>query len=127
MRVDSGVTAGQAVDIHYDPLLAKIVAKGRNREEARGRLVAALRETVALGVTTNLSWLTRLLEAAPVVRGELHTGLVETLSLPAPPPPPDEVFQAACAVLSRVALEPGDGAQGAWPSPFEGRYRMGGG
>jgi acetyl/propionyl-CoA carboxylase alpha subunit len=127
VRVDSGVTAGQAVDIHYDPLLAKIVAKGRNREEARGRLVAALRETVALGVTTNLSWLTRLLEAAPVVRGELHTGLVETLSLPAPAPPPDEVFQAASAILSRAALEPGDAAPGAWPSPFEGRYRMGGG
>jgi acetyl/propionyl-CoA carboxylase alpha subunit len=127
VRVDSGVTTGQAVDIHYDPLLAKIVAKGRNREEARGRLVAALRETVALGVTTNLSWLTRLLEAAPVVRGELHTDLVETLSLPAPAPPPDEVFQAASAILSRAALEPGDAALGAWPSPFEGRYRMGGG
>jgi acetyl/propionyl-CoA carboxylase alpha subunit len=127
VRVDSGVTAGQAVDIHYDPLLAKIVAKGRDREEARGRLVAALGETVVLGVATNLSWLKRLLEAAPVVRGELHTGLVETLSLPAPPPPPDEVFEAASSVLSRAALEPGgNSAHGVWPSPFEGRFRMGG-
>jgi acetyl-CoA/propionyl-CoA carboxylase biotin carboxyl carrier protein len=127
VRVDSGVTAGQAVDIHYDPLLAKIVAKGRDREEARGRLVAALGETVALGVATNLSWLKRLLEAAPVVRGELHTGLVETLSLAAPPPPPDEVFEAASSVLSRAALEPGgSSARGAFSSPFEGRFRMGG-
>ena len=127
VRVDSGVTAGQTVDIHYDPLLAKIVAKGRDREEARGRLVAALGETVALGVATNLSWLKRLLEAAPVVRGELHTGLVETLSLPAPPPPPDEVFEAASSVLSRAAPEPGgSSARGAWSSPFEGRFRMGG-
>jgi acetyl-CoA/propionyl-CoA carboxylase biotin carboxyl carrier protein len=127
VRVDSGLTAGQTVDIHYDPLLAKIVAKGRDREEARGRLVAALGETVALGVATNLSWLKRLLEAAPVVRGDLHTGLVETLSLPAPPPPPDEVFEAAASVLSRAALEPGGSfARGVWPSPFEGRFRMGG-
>jgi acetyl-CoA/propionyl-CoA carboxylase biotin carboxyl carrier protein len=127
VRVDSGVTAGQTVDIHYDPLLAKIVAVGRDREEARGRLVAALGETVALGVATNLSWLRRLLEAAPVVLGDLHTGLVETLSLPAPPPPPDEVFEAASAVLSRAALEPGgSSARGAWPSPFEERFRMGG-
>ena len=120
MRVDSGVTAGQTVDIHYDPLLAKIVAVGRDREEARGRLVAALGETVALGVATNLSWLRRLLEAAPVVRGELHTGLVETLSLPAPPPPPDEVFEAASAVLSRAALEPG-GSSGAAPGRARSR------
>ena len=127
VRVDSGVTAGRTVDIHYDPLLAKIVAKGRDREEARGRLVAALGEAVALGVATNLSWLKRLLEAAPVVRGELHTGLVETLTLPAPPPPPDEVFEAAASVLFRAALEPGaSSARDVFSSPFEGRFRMGG-
>jgi len=127
LRVDSGVTAGHGVDVHYDPLLAKIVAKGRDREEARRRLVAALGETVALGVATNLSWLKRLLEAGPVARGELHTGLVETLSLPAPSPPPDEVFQAASSVLSRAAAgSGGDPARREWPSPFEGRFRMGG-
>jgi len=125
VRVDSGVTQGQAVDVHYDPMLAKIVAKGRNREEARRRLVAALGETVALGVTTNLSWLRRLLETGPVVRGDLHTGLVETLSLAAPPPP-DEIFAAAASVLSHAAAS-GSSASGSWPNPFDGRFRMGGG
>jgi len=126
VRVDSGVTAGQAVDIHYDPLLAKVVAVGRDREEARRRLVAALGEMVALGVATNLSWLRRLLEAAPVVRGDLHTGLVETLSPSAPSPPPDEVFEAASSVLSRAALERGGSSErGVFSSPFEGWFRMG--
>jgi acetyl-CoA/propionyl-CoA carboxylase biotin carboxyl carrier protein len=124
VRVDSGVTQGQAVDVHYDPMLAKIVAKGQSREEARRRLVAALGETVALGVTTNLSWLRRLLDTGPVVRGELHTGLVETLSLPAPLPP-HEVFAAAASVLSRAAAG-GRSAPGSWPDPFDGRFRMGG-
>jgi acetyl-CoA/propionyl-CoA carboxylase, biotin carboxylase, biotin carboxyl carrier protein len=128
VRVDSGVMAGQAVDVHYDPMLAKIVAKGRDREEARRRLVAALGETVALGVTTNLSWLSRLLEADPVVRGELHTALLETLALPAPPPPPDEVFAAAASVLSRAASAAGGSSTpGGWPSPFDTPFRMGGG
>jgi hypothetical protein len=81
---------------------------------------------VALGVATNLSWLRRLLEAAPVVRGDLHTGLVETLSPSAPPPPPDEVFEAASSVLSRTVLEPGGSSErGVFSSPFEGRFRMG--
>jgi acetyl-CoA/propionyl-CoA carboxylase biotin carboxyl carrier protein len=128
VRVDSGVTAGQAVDVHYDPMLAKIVAKGRDREEARRRLVAALGETVALGVMTNLSWLSRLLQAGPVVRGELHTALLETLVLPAPPPPPDEVFAAAASVLSRAACAAGGSSTpGGWPSPFDTPFRMGGG
>ena len=127
VRVDSGVISGQAVDVHYDPMLAKIVAKGRTREEARQRLVAALRETVALGVATNLSWLGRLLESDPVVRGETHTGLLETLLLPAPPPPPHEVFAAAASALSGPASAAPGCTKSSWPGPFDTRFRMGGG
>jgi acetyl/propionyl-CoA carboxylase alpha subunit len=127
VRVDSGVISGQPVDVHYDPMLAKVVAKGRTREEARRRLVAALRETVALGVATNLSWLGRLLESDPVVRGETHTGLLETLVLPAPPPPPHEVFAAAASVLSGPACAAPGGTKSSWPGPFDTPFRMGGG
>jgi len=126
VRVDSGVISGQTVDVHYDPMLAKIVAKGRTREEARRRLVAALRETVALGVATNLSWLGRLLESDPVVRGETHTGLLETLLLPAPPPPADEVFAAAASVLSGAFSVARTSAESTWPGPFDTPFRMGG-
>ncbi|MEO8585993.1 MAG: biotin carboxylase N-terminal domain-containing protein [Acidobacteriota bacterium] len=127
VRVDSGVITGQAVDVHYDPMLAKIVAKGRTREEARRRLVAALRETVALGVTTNLSWLGRLLESDPVIRGETHTSLIETLALPAPLAPPDEVFAAAASVLSGPAAAAMGGTKSSSPGPFDAPFRMGGG
>ncbi len=127
VRVDSGVVSGQAVDVHYDPMLAKIVAKGRTREEARRRLVGALRETVALGVATNLSWLGRLLESAPVVRGETHTGLLESLLLPAPPPAPDEVFAAAASVLSGPASAAPGSSKRSWAGPFETPFRIGGG
>jgi hypothetical protein len=58
------------------------------------------------------------------VRGELHTGLVESLSLPAPDVP-DEVFAAAASVLSRAPLA--RAAETTWPGPFEGRFRMGDG
>ncbi|MCM3877808.1 MAG: ATP-grasp domain-containing protein [Thermoanaerobaculia bacterium] len=127
VRVDSGVISGQAVDVHYDPMLAKIVATGRTREEARSRLVVALRETVALGVATNLSWLGRLLESDPVVRGETHTGLLETLRLPAPARPSDEVFAAAASVLSRPASAVPGSTKSSWSGPFDTPFRMGGG
>ena len=42
---------------HYDPMLAKVIAWGSNREEARRRLIAALRETLLVGVTTNVPFL----------------------------------------------------------------------
>ena len=103
MRVESGLDEGQDVGVHYDPLLAKIVASGATRDEARRRLSAALGETVILGVATNVSWLRRLLETPEVAAGAIHTGLLETLAVPAPPPPPDEAFAAAAAALSGAA------------------------
>src|SRR2546425_2525054 len=53
VRVDRGVEAGDAVTVHYDPLLAKIVAFGRDRRHALERLTGALDETRVHGVVTN--------------------------------------------------------------------------
>src|SRR5690606_24594571 len=49
LRVDAGVRAGQAVTPFYDPMLAKVIAHGADREEARRRLAAALEDCVVLG------------------------------------------------------------------------------
>jgi acetyl-CoA/propionyl-CoA carboxylase biotin carboxyl carrier protein len=126
VRVESGLAEGQEVGVHYDPLLAKIVASGATRDEARLRLAAALGETVILGVVTNVSWLRRLLGTPEVAAGAIHTGLLETLAVPAPPPPPEEAFAAAAAVLSGGSAQ--SGAPGpAFPDPFDGRFRAGGG
>jgi len=112
IRVDAGVEEGDEVGLAYDPMIAKVLAHGRNRDEALDRLAAALAATAVEGVTTNLPFL-RWLVAHPVVRaGEATTAfLVEhppfsavplrrpatvfatpwRLNLPAPPPasPPD--------------------------------------
>jgi acetyl/propionyl-CoA carboxylase alpha subunit len=112
VRVDAGVEEGDAVGLAYDPLIAKLVARGQTRDEALDRLAAALDETRVTGVTTNLPFL-RWLVRHPVLRaGEATTAfLVENpplsplpllepsaawrrpwrLNLPPPPPsgPPD--------------------------------------
>ena len=86
IRVDAGVEEGDEVGISYDPMIAKLIAHGRDRDEALDRLAAALAETEVEGVTTNLPFL-RWLVAHPVVRaGEATTAfLVESPPLSPPP------------------------------------------
>src|SRR5207302_10803498 len=60
IRIDTGVRQGDAVTPHYDPMIAKIIVRGEDREIARRRLVRALADTVLVGVATNLGFLARL-------------------------------------------------------------------
>jgi acetyl-CoA/propionyl-CoA carboxylase, biotin carboxylase, biotin carboxyl carrier protein len=63
--------------MHYDPMLAKVVAWGHDRSTALRRLHAALGETVILGVGTNVDFLRQLLRHDEVVRGDLDTELIQ--------------------------------------------------
>ncbi|SEI89557.1 3-methylcrotonyl-CoA carboxylase alpha subunit [Azotobacter beijerinckii] len=75
-RVDSGVAEGDAVSPFYDPMLAKLIAWGENREEARQRLLAMLAETAVGGVKTNLAFLRRVLAHPAFASAELDTGFI---------------------------------------------------
>jgi acetyl-CoA/propionyl-CoA carboxylase, biotin carboxylase, biotin carboxyl carrier protein len=87
IRVDAGVEEGDEVGLAYDPLIAKLIAHGGDREHALELLVGALAETKVEGVTTNLPFL-RWLVAHPVLRaGDATTAfLVENPPLSYPPP-----------------------------------------
>ena len=67
VRVDAALESGQVVSTSYDPMLGKVIAHGRDREEARRRLVAALDDTAVLGFTTNVGFL-RVLAASEEFR-----------------------------------------------------------
>jgi acetyl/propionyl-CoA carboxylase alpha subunit len=73
-RVDSGIVAYQKIHAHYDPMLAKLIAWGPDREQARQRLIQALCQTVILGFTTNRDFLIELLKSAGFSSGETYTG-----------------------------------------------------
>jgi geranyl-CoA carboxylase alpha subunit len=77
IRVDHGVASGLAITPHYDPMLAKIIAHGATREEARRRLVAALADTVALGIATNRAFLVDCLSHPAFAAGEISTDFIE--------------------------------------------------
>ena len=78
IRIDSGFTEGDVVSVHYDPLLAKLIASGETRELARGRALAALRSFPILGIRTNTALLIELLEHARFVSGDLDTQFLDT-------------------------------------------------
>ena len=77
LRVDHGLRAGQVVSPHYDPMLAKIVAHGATREEARRQLVRAVEETVLLGVKSNKAFLAKILRHEIFAGGGATTGFLD--------------------------------------------------
>jgi propionyl-CoA carboxylase alpha chain len=77
LRIDSGVERGMEVGIHYDPLLAKVIAHAEDRPAALRKLRYALSVIAAQGIRTNREFLIRLLEDESFERGDVHTGYVE--------------------------------------------------
>jgi len=77
VRVDDGIRTGDDVLPFYDPMLAKIIANGDDREEAIRRLRGALRETVLLGLATNLPYLRQVLDEPDFIAGDTTTGFID--------------------------------------------------
>lgn len=98
VRVDTALEPGAEIGIHYDSLLAKIVAHGATRSEALRKLISALRATAIAGVKTNREYLIRILETAEFQQGCAHTGF-----LPAPEASPllNDHLAAAALFLDR--------------------------
>ncbi|MBT8764969.1 acetyl-CoA carboxylase biotin carboxylase subunit [Metapseudomonas boanensis] len=97
-RVDSGVAEGDEVSPFYDPMLAKLIAWGETREEARQRLLAMLDETAVGGFKTNLAFLRRVLAHPAFAAAELDTGFIgryQEQLLPTPTALPETFWQLA--------------------------------
>jgi acetyl-CoA/propionyl-CoA carboxylase biotin carboxyl carrier protein len=83
VRIDSGVAAGSEISGVYDPMIAKLIVHGVDREHARRRMLRALDEFVIAGPKTLLGFHKALLEHDCFVRGETCAGLVESDELAA--------------------------------------------
>jgi len=79
IRVDSGVYGGFRVPAEYDSLLAKVIAHGRNRDEAIARMRRALDETIFTGIRTNVPLHRRILEDPSFRSGTYSTRLLEQM------------------------------------------------
>ncbi|HEY9089756.1 MAG TPA: acetyl-CoA carboxylase biotin carboxylase subunit [Anaerolineaceae bacterium] len=77
VRVDSGVTSGDEITIHYDPMIAKLVTWAEDRPAALRRMQSALRETILLGLTNNNQFLQDVLADSEFSAGQIYTTWVE--------------------------------------------------
>jgi len=75
-RIDSGVAEGDTVTPHYDPMIAKIITHGPDREAAFAAMEIALAATHAEGPATNIGFLERLIRHPDIRAGNLDTGLI---------------------------------------------------
>jgi excisionase family DNA binding protein len=114
VRLDAGVRQGDLVTDRYDPMLAKLIAHGRTREEALQRLRVALAGTEVLGVRTNLRFLRWLLDHPAMRNGEMRTDTVDGLQLPEDPAPGDTAWTLAAIALRGAGLLPGGPWGGGW-------------
>ena len=123
VRVDSCLRPNLEIGGAYDPMLAKVIAHGPDRQTALRRLDGALVDTSILGVHTNVAFLRALLRHPDVVDGKLDTGLVErALDELVDSVIPEPVY--AVAALQRVLeLEPRGGVADPWDLP--GGWRLG--
>jgi len=111
IRIDDGIRSGSEVTPHYDAMVAKVIAYGDDREQARRRLVAAVRGSVLLGPTTNRGLLLALLDDPEFVAGDFKTDTLDARTLEADDAGPRPAVWALAAVLRSGAVSPG-----AWAS-----------
>jgi propionyl-CoA carboxylase alpha chain len=100
VRIDTGVRSGDEISVHYDPLLAKVIAAGATRVEAAAALARALDACRLHGISTNRDLLVAVLRHDAYLRGDLHTGFIDEHLPPAarsPEPDPHAVNVHALA------------------------------
>ncbi|WP_420404118.1 acetyl/propionyl/methylcrotonyl-CoA carboxylase subunit alpha [Nisaea sp.] len=111
IRVDSGVVEGDAVTVHYDPMIAKLIAHGSDRAEALRLLARALGATRIGGIANNAGYLKRIVEHPAFVAGGVDTRFIERYGedLREAPGDPAVLHRIAAAALlaaqRRKALE----------------------
>jgi len=113
VRVEQALVSGSDIPPHYDSMIAKVIASGRTREDARRRLIAAVEDFVALGPRTNQAFLVRCLRHPTFAAGAATTDFVdaeiEELRRP------DAAHTHRVQALSALLLQLADGPAAAVP------------
>jgi 3-methylcrotonyl-CoA carboxylase alpha subunit len=101
VRIDTGVEEGDRISPYYDPMIAKLIARGRDREEAIDRLVEALEQVEVWPVRTNAGFLAKAADDPDFRAAEVDTGFIPARldRLVPDPSPPEGVWNLAATAL----------------------------
>jgi 3-methylcrotonyl-CoA carboxylase alpha subunit len=105
VRLDTGVREGDEVSVYYDPMIAKLITWGSDRDEAARRMQEALAETEILGVTTNLAFLERVVKHPAFLAGDTDTAFIERHRADLLPPPGAAPVEALVAAAARIFMD----------------------
>ena len=129
-RIDSGVRAGDTITPNYDPMIAKLIVRGADRDEAIRRMAAALADYAVAGVQTNLRLLRAIAGHPAFSAGDLDTGFIaryaDTLLEPQPPPSVAVLAAAAAARMQQSAVAPAAVARDPWDAADSWRMNLDG-
>lgn len=132
IRVDGGVRTGDTITPFYDPMIAKLIVHGADRDQARARMLQALAQTQAVGVQTNAAFLSRLMRDSAFAAADLDTGLIErqrATLLPEPTPADAATLALATAAVLASQGQAQSAPHAAAPAdPWDTRdgWRLGG-
>ncbi len=140
IRIDTGVRQGDAVSMHYDPMIAKLITWDTNRDNALRRLAQALRQYHIIGVTTNIDFLSKLASHPAFIASTFDTSFIERHRkdlFNTPSPASDEVIALASLFVllqqqqhvAQTAQDSGDPfspwhSQDAWRMNFSGKQEL---
>ncbi len=129
VRLDHGLASGQEISPYYDPMIAKVIAWGENRDAARRRLARALEETVVLGLATNRRFLIDIMRDETFAAGAATTAFIPECFPPGSPrlqkPEPGRASWLLAAALLFEASERGaDGSAAFWHSTGSARWPL---
>jgi len=110
VRIDGGIVQGSTITPYYDPMVAKVIVHGRDRDDAIRRLRAALANTPLLGLRNNVRFLSDLVDHPAFRKAEMTTTLIDQWQEQGEPllqetPPFDAVWQVAAMALAMRGLD----------------------
>ena len=122
IRVDDGVDEGAEITMYYDPMVAKLVSYGPDRQTAAAALRSALDAYYIRGVTTNTGFLATLVSHPAFLAGDIHTNFIaqeypDGYAAPSPDPATNDLLLAAAAIIHGVGADRAhlyDTADGTW-------------
>jgi len=110
-RIDSGVREGDTISPFYDPMIAKLIVWGKDRDEALTHMAQALAEYQLVGLNSNIAFLQRLVQCRAFATADLDTGLIERNQAELFPAPAPLTLATLALATIRIVLSERHGNQ----------------